>query len=119
MTGPARPTEFDDDLFERINTAVAIGDEIPTLTRKQPNWIAGIDRTGIWVETEASRQKGSGPQLVPAWMIISGWNLLRQKRTLSQGELVKTVKRSAFVFALLARFAGVVVHRDPSTILEL
>lgn len=120
MTGHARPTEFSDDLLERINSVIAVGDEIETLSIKRPNWIAGTDRSGIWVETETSRRKGTGPQLVPAWMIVVAWEHLRRNRTLSQVELLNdlNVKRSAFVCALIAQFPDVVVEQNRPTVLQ-
>lgn len=111
VSGRARATEFDDDLFRRINSVIAVGDEIATLSIKRPNWIAGVERAGIRVETEDSRRKGTGPQLVPAWMIVAAWEHLNRNRTLSQVELRDdlNVKRSAFVCALIAQFPDVVV----------
>lgn len=69
-------SEFDDDLYDRVTAAIGIGDEIETLSIKRRNRIAGIDRTGVWVETERSKERGSGPQLVPAWMVAAAWKRL-------------------------------------------
>jgi len=83
--------------------------------------IVSIDRSGIQVETLRSDQRGSGPQTVPAWMIVMAWNHLRQRGELSQTELLNdlNVKRSAFVCALLAQFPDVVVRSTRPTVLEL
>jgi hypothetical protein len=97
------------------------GDEIPTLSVKRPNRIVAIDCSGIWVETERSDSRGSGPQLVPGWMIVAGWERLCKTGELSQAELLNelNVKRSAFVCALLAQFLDVVVRSTRPTVLEL
>ena len=107
MSSPDRTRELDDVLFERILAVVAPGDEIYTLTSKRPNRIVSINRNGIEVETLRSEDRDSGPQLVPAWMIVAAWTHLRRNGQLSQDELLNelSVKRSAFVCALLARSA--------------
>ncbi len=116
-----RKAELDDALLSRIRAVVRPGDEITTLTSKRPNVIAGIDRDGIWVETLRSKSNGSGPQLVPAWMIEVAWNQLQKNGFLSQTELLRelNVKRSAFVMALLARFSDVDVHPNGPNVIEL
>ncbi|MBX7133246.1 MAG: hypothetical protein K1X67_11270 [Fimbriimonadaceae bacterium] len=114
-------TEFDDGLFERILAVVDPGDEILTLSSKRPNVIAAVDREGIWVETLRSQSRGSGPQLVPAWMIIKAWQHLRKMGVLTHTELLEdlNVKRSAFVIALLAQFPEVVVKSTEPIVIEL
>jgi hypothetical protein len=113
--------EFDDRLLQLILSRVGPGDEIATLTTKRPNRISSIKRRGIEVETLRSDDRGTGPQLVPAWMVIVAWEHLLKERVLSQGELLDdlNVKRSAFVCALLAHFPGVVVRSTRPTVLEL
>ncbi|MDV3130185.1 hypothetical protein M1247_35145 [Mycobacterium sp. 21AC1] len=112
--------EFDDDLYDRIASVVNSSDEIETLSIKRPNWILSLDRTGVWVETERSRSRGTGPQMVPAWMIAVAWERLSKNGTLSHVELLNglNVKRSAFVCALLAQFPDVLVRQDRPTVLE-
>jgi hypothetical protein len=112
--------ELDDDLYGRITSVVEAGSEIPTLSIKRPNWISSLDRGGVWVETERSRARGAGPQLVPAWMIVTAWKRLRENGNLSQVELLNqlNVKRSAFVCALLAQFHDVDVRQHRPTVLE-
>ncbi|MBY0287292.1 MAG: hypothetical protein K2X52_09090 [Mycobacteriaceae bacterium] len=113
--------ELDDELYDRIASVLDAGDEITTLSIQRPNWISSFDRTGVWVETKRSRARGSGPQLVPAWMIAVAWKRLSSRGVLSHTELLDdmNVKRSAFVCALLARFPDVVVRQDRPTVLEL
>lgn len=116
-----KPAELDDELYYRIASVVEAGDEISTLSIKRPNWISSFDRTGVWVETERSRARGLGPQLVPAWMIALAWDRLSRRGVLSHAELLNemNVKRSAFVCALLAQFPDVVVRQTQPTVLGL
>lgn len=116
-----KQVELDDELYNRIASVVEAGDEIETLSISRPNWISSFDRSGVWVETGRSRARGSGPQLVPAWMIAVAWERLSKRGDLSHTELLgeMNVKRSAFVCALLARFPDVVVRQSRPTVLEL
>ncbi len=118
--GRTYAAELDDDLLERITDVVADSDLIETLSNKRTNWITSFDRKGVRVETERSRARGAGPQLVPAWMIVVAWEQLCKNGTLSHIELLNELKvmRSAFVCALLAQFPDVVVVQDRPAILE-
>lgn len=113
--------EFEDELFDRISAVVGPGTAILTLSTKNLNRVTTVDRRGVWVETERSMALGSGPQLVPAWMIAVAWDRLSAKGELSQQELLNAlnVKRSAFVCALLAKFPEVHIRSTRPTILEL
>lgn len=115
-----KAAELDDDLFERIAAVIAGSDVVQTLSNKRTNWMTSFDRNGVWVETERSKARASGPQLVPAWMIVVAWEQLCKNGTLSHIELLDylNVKRSAFVCALLAQFPDVVVVQDRPTVLE-
>lgn len=113
-----RPNEFSPELYALLKKAVSEGMIIATLSAGNPNRISSLDRTGILVETGRTQVEGTGPQLVPAWMIEAGWNRLKERGRLSHAELVATnglnVKRSSFVCALLARLPAVtVVSRRP------
>lgn len=121
MTTDSRAAEMDDELYDRVNAAVRPGDEIQTLAVKKINRIAGVDRSGVSVETSRSKELGSGPQHVPAWMIVRAWDHLRRKGELSQVTLLNdlNVKRSAFVCALLALFPDVVIQSSQPVILQL
>ncbi|MCA4725807.1 hypothetical protein [Mycolicibacterium fortuitum] len=115
-----RSVELDDDLLERITEVVAGSDVIETLSNKRTNWVASFDLAGVWVETERSRARAAGPQLVLAWMIVVAWEQLCKNGTLSHIELLNDMKvmRSAFVCALLAQFPDVVVVQDRPAVLE-
>ena len=93
---------------------------IYTLTQSKPNWIVGVDMTGVVVETEASRAKGAGPQLVPGWMLQAGWDELSRAGRLSQTDLLErlNVKRSAAVMAIIARLPGVRIASVNPTVLD-
>lgn len=116
-----RAAEFDDVLFERISEVAGPGTVILTLSTKNLNRITAVDRKGVWVETERSMSLGSGPQLVPAWMIAVAWERLCDKGELSQQELLNelNVKRSAFVCALVAKFPEVHIRSTRPTVVEL
>ncbi|STZ41784.1 Uncharacterised protein [Mycolicibacterium gilvum] len=113
--------EFDDALFEQVSEVVSPGTAILTLSTKNLNRITAVERKGVWVETERSMSIGSGPQLVPAWMIATAWARLCDKGELSQQELLNelNVKRSAFVCALVAKFPDVHIRSTRPTVLEL
>ncbi|GAA2531721.1 hypothetical protein [Mycolicibacterium diernhoferi] len=115
------PAEFDDALFHQVTQAVGPGTAILTLSTKNLNRVTAVDRQGVWVETERSMGLGSGPQLVPAWMIAVAWERLCDKGELSQQDLLNelNVKRSAFVCALLAKFPEVRIRSTRPTVLEL
>ena len=68
-----------------------------------------------------SKSRGSGPQLVPAWMIVTAWQHLQKVGVLSHSELLEDlkVKRSAFVIALLAQFSDVVIRSTLPIVVEL
>ncbi len=113
--------EFEDELFDRVSEVVGPGTAILTLSTKNLNRVTAVDRRGVWVETERSMALGSGPQLVPAWMIAVAWDRLSDKGELGQQELLNglNVKRSAFVCALLAKFPDVRIRSTRPTVLEV
>ena len=100
-----------DDLMGRITRAVQPGDVITTLSQGRPNTIVTVGPEGIGVETGRSTEQGTGPQLVPYWMIERSWtHLVTHGRVTLAFMLDKdglNVKRSAFVAALLACFDDV------------
>lgn len=121
MSDYARSIELDDELFDLVRSVVKTGDEITTLSNKRPNRIAAVDRSGVSVETLRSHRLGTGPQIVPAWMIVTAWDHLRKNGELTHDELLNklNVKRSVFVCALLAHFPGVVVRSARPIVLSL
>jgi hypothetical protein len=95
----------------RITRAVHPGDVVRTLSQGQPNTVVAIGPDGIHVETRRSAAAGTGPHLVPYWMIKRVWDHLLATGSVTQQEVLATdglnVKRSAFVTALIARFDDV------------
>ena len=86
---------------------------ITTISNGNPNRIVAVDGQGAWISTDASDSKGSGPQLVPAWMLHAAWDHLRASGSLTNRYLLApeglNVKRSSAVCALLARLPDVKV----------
>ena len=117
MTAPG----FDAELLGRVEDAVRPGEVINTLGIARPNRVVSIDRDGVLVETERSIDKGTGPQLVPAWMIATAWQHLRLHGRLSNQALLNdlNVKRSAFVCALLSHFTEVEIESLRPIVLRL
>lgn len=111
----SRTMSLDDELVGVLSSTVEVGSVIMTLGTARPNRIVSIARSGIRVSTEKSERQGTGPQLVPAWMIMAAWNHLRRHGELTQKYLVNelNVKRSAFICALLARLPNVEYESDP------
>jgi hypothetical protein len=95
MSEYARSTEFNDELFHRVLSVVGSGDEITTLSNKRPNRIVSIHRSGVSVETLRSDRRGTGPQIVPAWMIVAAWEHLRQNGELTHHVLLHELKSSS------------------------
>lgn len=99
------------ELLALLREHTPAGAVIATVSTGKPNWVTSVDERGVWIETEASRTKGTGAQLVPAWMIQIAWDHLRRHGTLDNTYLVASsglnVKRSSAVCALLVRLPGV------------
>ena len=82
-----------------------------TLDQGKPNRVTALMPTGLYVETEASRGKGSRAQLIPAWMFTLAWDCLHTHGRLTNRYLLAPdgldVKRSNVVCAILAKLPGV------------
>jgi hypothetical protein len=116
-----RTEPFTVELLQQVRDAVTEGDVIDTLGVGRPNGIVRITAEGIWVETDRSKELGSGPQFVPAWMVVAGWTHLRRFGRMSHQDLLNelNVKRSAFVCALLSRLPDVQVESVRPIVLSL
>jgi hypothetical protein len=112
---------MDPQLLEGLRQAVPLGTPIPTVTRGQPNTIVSLEADGAYVTTARTQARGTGPQLVPAWMIQAGWDELSRTGRLEQEPLRNElgVKRSAFVMAALSRLPEVEVVTQPQVALVL
>lgn len=105
------PEQLSVELLTALHAALDGVDVITTLADGRPNWVGLIEPAGVWLETEQSRKKDSGPQLVPATMINAGWNYLRSSGSLTNRHLLSAsglnVKRSSAVCVLLSRLPDV------------
>jgi hypothetical protein len=112
----ARTDLLSDSLFESLQSSIEPGECIYTIARPQPNWIVEITPEGAWVETNRSRRRATGPQLVPAWMLNLAFAELVKHRTLTPARLLGelNIKRSAAVCALLARLPDVELVQHPN-----
>jgi hypothetical protein len=111
------------ELLGELQGVAAEASTITTLSNGKPNWIDSVTKEGVWLETEASRAKGTGPQLVPAWMLNTAWHHLRTHGALENQFLLSSeglnVKRSSAVCALLARLPWVEVTSTRPIVLRV
>ncbi len=114
----ARDEEMDPDLLRRLSTVVPPGGTIRTIANSRPNEVVDMRPEGVWINTEKSA-RASGPQLVPAWMLNEAWRRLSDDRVLPNTELIKTVKRSSAVLALLAQLPEVTIASTRPIVLRL
>lgn len=116
-TGPVQHEELDAALFAALRAEVMRDPVFLTLSGGKPNRVVEATPTGLWIETEASLEKGRGPQLVPAWMIQLAWDYLNTHGSLTNKHLLASdglnVKRSSAVCAVLARLPGVEAVKRP------
>lgn len=100
----------DPALFDLVRREVGRDPVFETLgPDRKRNVVVECTPQGVYVETARSREKGTGPQLVPSWMVALAWDYLRAHGTLTNRYLLDVlhVHRSAFVCALLARLPDV------------
>jgi hypothetical protein len=67
---------FEPSLHAMLSREVVRDPVFITLARAQAHRVVGIDRSGLWIETEASERKKLPPQHVPAWMFQLAWDYL-------------------------------------------
>ncbi len=87
-----------------------------TLRRGSANLVTEVTPAAVYIETDATRQKGTGPQPVEAWMLNLAWDHLQTHGRLSNTELLQDLRvhRSSAVCAILARVPGVqVTAKEP------
>lgn len=115
---------FDLELLAQIQAVISPGDTVHTLGQRRPNRIGRIDRFGIEVTTEHSRQTSGGSRVVPAWMFNDVWHRLHVQPEVERDQVDRLiegrkVKRSSIVFAVLARLDEVTVVRSRPLALRL
>jgi len=100
---------FSPDLDALMRSTFHLGQTVKTISQGQANKIVEILPTGILMGTERTESRGTGPQLVDAWMIELAWDSLKSCGELSNTTLLNELKvhRSSAVCALLAHFEGV------------
>ena len=110
-----------EQLVEAFEDLRATNPVITTVGRGRPNRIARVGPEGVWIETGASAAKHSGPQLVPAWMILAAWDHLTTSGRLENAYALSSsglgIKRSSAVCALLAHLPGVSVASSRPVVL--
>ncbi|MFW5921567.1 MAG: phospholipase D family protein [Polyangiales bacterium] len=79
----------------------------------KPNYVRDATPSGLYVETERSRERKGGPEVVPPWMLNVAWEVLRSRGALTNRELLDELRvhRSSAVCAVLARLPGVEAER--------
>ena len=112
---------FADPLFTALRREVSRDPVFLTITRGRENLVTEVVRDGLWIQTQASLDKGRGAQFVPAWMLTLAWEYLLAHGRLTNRYLLASdglnVKRSSAVCAILARLPGVrVTARQPVTL---
>jgi hypothetical protein len=115
--------QFDPDLLRLLRSAVPVGLVVPTLSEGRPNLVVDVTEHGVYLETDRSRTRQTGAQLVPAWMLQLAWDYLLRYGELSNRYLLAddglNVKRSSAVCALLARLDVVDVVSTRPILLRL
>lgn len=118
-----KPGEINHDLFALLEQYAPVGSTVATVSSGASNLIVALDRTGVDVETDRTKDRSTGPQRVPAWMIEAAWQRLVSQGRLTNKELLATddlnVKRSSFVCALLATLPEVEVVSTRPVVLRL
>ncbi len=108
---------LEDDLWQVLRVALQPGDVVMTLgSSPRPNTVVSVERHGLLVETESSKAKGIGPQLIEPRMLQLAWDVLVADGALSNRRLLDELRvhRSSAVCAILARLPGVeVTSRSP------
>ena len=100
-------------LLTAIRGALPEGTVIPTVSRGKPNTIAQISSVGVYIKTERSGEK---PELVEAWMLELGAEVLLRDGQLTNRHLLHDlhVHRSSAVCAMLAQLPEVeIVSTNP------
>ncbi len=103
---------IDAELYELLVASAQVDPNVYTLgATPARNVIQDVARSGVWVHSDRSRERGSGAQLVSPRMLNLAWDALRARGQLTNRELLHELRvhRSSFVCAMLARLPGVSV----------
>lgn len=101
-------------------------DHVKTLSSGKLNKITKVDSKGIYVETEASRQKyleggkTEPHQLISFEFLKEGWQTFTTKRVVTRDDFERTKGRSSFLMAFFSFFPFVEVKQvDHQTVISL
>lgn len=112
-TSEVDPEEsIDPELLVLITSELARDSKLYTLgPTPKLNVVIDAGPSGLWVETDRTRDANAAAQLVPPRMLNLAWDVLRSRGELSNRTLLDELRvhRSSFVCALLARVPGVEV----------
>ncbi len=87
--------------------------------RAMSNIIVAIHLNGIWVETLRSSARRFGPQLVPAWIVVTAWRHIERTGS-SRGAFLKGSTSNGRPSSLpTARFPDVTVRSTRPIVIEL
>ncbi|MHC4548621.1 MAG: hypothetical protein ACYTEZ_07570 [Planctomycetota bacterium] len=115
------PEVLEELLYAYLKDEVARNNAFYTLgPRRRKNEVTELTESGLYVETGRSRERSTGPQLIPAWMLNLAWDYLRAHGTLSNRYLLDDlhIHRSSAVCAILARHPSVRRRKGPGIVLE-
>lgn len=115
---PSTEEAMDADLLERLLAVIQAGDEVKTIAAGKPNLIVELDARGARIQTKRSAAKGDA-KFVPAWMFNEAWRTLQRDGSLANTDLVKTVKRSSAVLAILEQIPEVGIESANPTVLRM
>lgn len=109
---PDAPTDesIDPELLQLIAEAARAEPTFYTLgSTPRPNYVAEITPAGLYVETQRSKERTGGAELIPPWMVNLAWEVLRSRGELTNLQLLNELRvhRSSAVCAILARLPGV------------
>ncbi|UJR85253.1 Hypothetical protein I5071_73330 [Sandaracinus amylolyticus] len=112
FTGPAveRDEEIEPELLAMLHAASRQTPVVYTLgPSAQPNRLAEVTPSGLWVETKRTAERRSGAQVVSPRMLNLAWDVLRARGRLTNREMLDELRihRSSFVCAVLAKLPGV------------
>ncbi|MDQ3034813.1 MAG: phospholipase D family protein [Myxococcota bacterium] len=107
-----RDEEIEPELLVALAAVASANPVVYTLgTSPKENRIAEVTPSGIWVETERSRERETGAQVVAPRMLNLAWDVLRARGKLTNREMLDELRihRSSFVCAILGQLPDVTV----------
>ncbi len=112
--GASCDESIDPELLRMIQAAAREQPRFYTLgPSPRLNYVAEVTPAGLYVETERSRERTGGAEVIEPWMLNLAWEVLRSRGELTNQTLLKELRvhRSSAVCAVLARRPGVEAQR--------